>query len=138
MDDYELLGQFSRLFRTVANAYMDRIDLHRAQAFLLCRLYDQDGMTQSEIGEQLSVQGATVTNMLQRMEETGLIVRRRDPQDNRLVRVYLTGAGREKERSINSQFEELEAMIFEGISPEERATLRQILRRLSQNMSDNS
>ena len=42
--------------------------MHRAQAKVLCRLYVQDGMAQSEIGGQLSVQCATVTNMLQRME----------------------------------------------------------------------
>jgi DNA-binding MarR family transcriptional regulator len=53
--------------------------MHRAQALLLCRLYVQDGITQSGIGNQLSVQGATVTYMLQRIEECGLVTRRRDP-----------------------------------------------------------
>jgi predicted CoA-binding protein len=42
------------------------------------------------------VQGATITNMRQRMEESGLVRRRRDPEDNRLVRVFLTRAGRKK------------------------------------------
>ena len=44
----------------------------RGQAALLCVLVKRDGMTQSEIAEQLSVQGATVTNMLQRLEEAGI------------------------------------------------------------------
>jgi hypothetical protein len=59
--------------------------MHWAQATLLCRLFVRNGMTQSEIAEQLSVQGATVTGMLQRMEEAGLVARRRDTEDNRLV-----------------------------------------------------
>src|SRR5262245_5102935 len=100
---------------------MGQVDMHRAQAFLLCRLFEQDGMSQSEIADQLSVQGATITNMLQRMEESGLVIRRRDTDDNRLVRVYLTDAGRDKERAINEQFANLEEAIFAGINHQDRA-----------------
>src|SRR3978361_479719 len=88
--DWELLAQFSQAYRSLSDANMDLIDMHRAQATSLCKLFMQDGMTQSEIAQQLSVQGATVTDMLQRMEDAGLVTRRRDADDNRLVRVYLT------------------------------------------------
>ncbi len=91
-------------------------------------------MTQTEIGDQLSVQGATVTNMLQRMEESGLVSRRRDPEDNRLVRVYLTSSGQEKERAITGQFLDLEKTVFAGITEEDRAVFRRILRQLLHNM----
>src|ERR1043165_5700772 len=103
LEDWELRAQVAQAYRSLSDAFMDRIGLHRAQATLLCRLFDQDGMTQSEIAEQLGVQGATVTNMLQRMEEAGLVARQRDPDDNRLVRVYLTDTGRKQERAINEQ-----------------------------------
>src|SRR5881394_1952467 len=103
VEDWELLAQFSQAYRSLSDAFMDQITMHRAQATVLCKLFAQDGMTQSEIGQQLSVQGATVTDMLQRMEETGLVTRRRDPDDNRLVRVYLTDNGRHQERAINEQ-----------------------------------
>ncbi len=133
--DWELLAQFAQAYRSASDAFMDQVDMHRAQATLLCRLFAQDGMTQSEIGDQLSVQGATITNMLQRMEDSGLVTRRRDPEDNRLVRVYLTDAGREKERSINEQFLKLQEAIFEGISENDRALLRQMLKQMLHNMS---
>jgi MarR family transcriptional regulator, organic hydroperoxide resistance regulator len=132
--DWELLAQVTQAFRTVSDGFMDQIDIHRAQGFLLCRLFVKDGMTQSELADQLAVQGATVTNMLQRMEETGLVVRRRDDDDNRLVRVYLTEMGREKERSINEQFMTMEAKIFGGISPENRVLLRELLMQMLRNM----
>jgi DNA-binding MarR family transcriptional regulator len=114
---------------------MDQIGLHRAQATLLCRLFDHDGMTQSEIAEQLSVQGATITNILQRMEETGLVTRRRDRDDNRLMRVYLTDAGRKQERAITDQFMKVEEAIFEGLGQQERIVLRRILKQMLQNMN---
>jgi DNA-binding MarR family transcriptional regulator len=136
--DWELLAQVSQVFRSVSDTFMDQVDMHRAQAFLLCRLFEKDGMTQSEIADQLSVQGATITNMLQRMEDTGLVIRRRDPDDNRLVRVYLTDAGRDKERAINEQFSNLEEAIFAGINHEDRAVLRRLLMQILANMSAGS
>lgn len=132
--DWELLAQVSQAFRAASDAFMDQVDMHRAQAFLLCRLFEKNGMTQSEIAQQLSVQGATITKMLQRMEETGLVTRRRDSDDNRLVRVYLTDAGQDKERAINQQFTNLEEAIFVGIGPEDRLVLRRLLQQILANM----
>jgi DNA-binding MarR family transcriptional regulator len=136
MEDWALLAQVSQAYRSLSDTFMEQVTMHRAQATLLCKLFVRDGMTQTEIAEQLSVQGATVTNMLQRMEEAGLVARRRDPDDNRLVRVYLTELGREKEQSINKQFARLQETIFRGVSEEERASLRQIYRKMLQNMGD--
>jgi DNA-binding MarR family transcriptional regulator len=137
VEDWELLAQFAQTYRSLSDAFMDQIDMHRSQAMLLCKLFVQDGMTQSEIAVQLSVQGATVTDMLQRMEESGLVTRRRDDQDNRLVRVYLTDSGRTKERSITEQFLKMETTIFEGFSDPERDALRHMLRQTLHNMSIN-
>ncbi|HLC04322.1 MAG TPA: MarR family transcriptional regulator, partial [Anaerolineales bacterium] len=123
-------------YYTRAGPTIDRIGVHRAQAAVLCRLFAQDGLTQSEIGDQLSVQGATVTNMLQRMEEAELVTRRRDLEDNRRVRVYPTQPGREQERTITGQFLKLERAVFEGIGDEDRALFRRILNQLLSNMDD--
>ncbi|MCB0044673.1 MAG: MarR family transcriptional regulator [Caldilineaceae bacterium] len=134
IEDWELLAQVCQGYRNLSNALMDQIEMHRAQATLLCHLFKQEGMTQSEIADQLSVRGATVTNMLQRMEEAGLVTRRRDVEDHRLVRVYLTDEGKNKERSIVQQFVNVEETIFEGLTQEDRASLRQMLRLMLDNM----
>jgi DNA-binding MarR family transcriptional regulator len=137
-DDWALLSQVAQTFRSLADAFMDQIGLHRAQATVLCRLFVQDGLTQSEIAEQLGVQGATVTTMLQRMEEARLVARRRDPDDNRLVRVYLTDAGRRLERDINAQFTKVEEATFAGLSPQDRVALRRMLHQMLRNMNGES
>ena len=136
LDDWQLLAQVSQVFRSVSDAFTDQVDIPRGQAGVLCVVAKQDGLTQSEIADQLSVQGATVTHMLQRLEEAGLVRRRRDPEDNRLVRVYLTEAGCQKERSINEQFGNLQALIFTGISEEERVILRRWLHQIILNISE--
>ena len=129
-----LLSQFCQVYRNLLELFTEPISLPRAQASVLSKLVKQDGITQSELGEQLCVQGATVTNMLQRMEESGCIVRRRDTEDNRLVRVYLTDFGREKGNLTNEQFDRLEALLFEAISKEERELMESMLTRLLEKM----
>ena len=135
VEDWELMAQFAQSYRTLSDALMDQIALHRSQATVLCKLFIQDGMSQSEIAHQLAVQGATMTDMLQRMEEAGLVSRRRDTNDNRLVRVYLTPEGREKERFIMEQYHVLESVVFKNFDKGERATLRQLLQQSLDNIS---
>jgi DNA-binding MarR family transcriptional regulator len=135
IEDWALLAQVCQAYRVLSDEFMDRIAMHRAQAGLLCQLYVHEGLTQSEIGELLAVQGATITNILQRMEEAGLVTRRRDLDDNRLVRVYLTADGRQRERAITEQFLRLQGAVFEGISEPDRALLRRLLQQMLQNMS---
>jgi DNA-binding MarR family transcriptional regulator len=137
-DDWALLAQVAQAYRSLSDTFMDQIGLHRAQATLLCQLFAQDGLTQSAIADQLAVQGATVTNTLQRMEQAGLVARHRDPDDNRLVRVYLTEAGRRLERDINAQFTKVEEAIFAGLSPQDRTALRHMLRQILRNMNGES
>ena len=136
LDDWQLLSNVSQIFRSVSDTFTDQVDIPRGQATLLCVVAKKDGLTQSEIAEKLSVQGATVTNMLQRLEEAGLVNRRRDSEDNRLVRVYLTEAGRQKERSINEQFGSMQELIFKGISEEERVLLRRWLEQIIMNITE--
>jgi DNA-binding MarR family transcriptional regulator len=134
VEDWELLAQFAQAYRSLSDVLMDQITLHRSQAMVLCKLFHADGITQSEIAQQLAVQGATVTDMLQRMEEAGMVTRRRDLDDNRLVRVYLTETGREKERFIMEQFLKLESAVFAGFDEDERVLLRRLLNRTLDNM----
>lgn len=136
LDDWTLLSQVSQVFRTISDAYTEEVDIPRGQAALLCVVAKQDGLTQSEIAEALSVQGATVSSMLGRLEKAGMVIRRRDPEDNRLVRVYLTDAGMQKERAINAQFGALQEQIFKGISDAERGLLREWLRRIVTNIGE--
>jgi MarR family transcriptional regulator, organic hydroperoxide resistance regulator len=63
------------------------------------------------------------------------VTRRRDDEDNRLVRVNLTDAGRERERAITEQFVKLERAVFEGVSDSDRVLLRQLLNQMLHNMN---
>src|SRR5688572_21982118 len=89
-----LLVQTCKAQRALAEKLWSEIGLHVGQDMLLLQLWPEEGLTQTELAERLYIQPATVTKTLKRMEQTGLIERRGDPEDQRVSRVYLTEQGR--------------------------------------------
>jgi MarR family transcriptional regulator, transcriptional regulator for hemolysin len=53
----------------------------------------EDGLSQRELASRMSIESPTLVRHLDRLEDEGLVVRRRDEQDRRVVRVGLTPAG---------------------------------------------
>ena len=64
------------------------------QYLVMLVLWEEDGLTVRALGEQLHLNSGTLTPMLKRMEQAGLVRRSRDKKDERLVRTELTEAGR--------------------------------------------
>lgn len=64
------------------------------QYAVLSVLAEEDGRTQSEVGDRLSLDSATMTGLVDRLEKQGLVERRADNSDRRAQRVWLTPAGR--------------------------------------------
>ncbi len=97
-----LLAQVSRLLREVIRERFSAAGLHRGQGFVLRRLADQDGLPQHLLADDVHIKPATLTPMLQRLEEAGLVVRKPDPHDQRISLVYLTAAGRDKQEQVKA------------------------------------
>ena len=117
-----------------ARAMLDEMGLYRGQQFVLCALWDEEGLTHSELADRLHVHPTTVTNALKRMERTGFLERRSDPADHRVSRVYLTEAGREIRGEVEHMWAELERETFRGFSEEERQRLARFLERVRENL----
>src|SRR4051795_6998948 len=90
----DLHSKTTKALRAVADAAIRRHGLRLGQDHLLAALWEQDGRTPGEIAAATNVTTPAVTKVQARMVEAGLITRRRDERDNRLVRLYLTDAGR--------------------------------------------
>lgn len=73
---------------------LDEVGITYPQYLVLSALVEQDGMTVGGIAERLSLESSTITPPVKRMEEAGLLERRRSKIDERQVYVWLTDAGR--------------------------------------------
>src|ERR1700742_289922 len=106
----ELLTLFTRaskLLRTAADDAMSVHGVRVGQNIILEALWADDGLTPGQIAQRVGLATPTVVNTVTRMEQAGLVVRRSDPQDARLVRIQLTDRGRALRDVIGAARDEL-------------------------------
>lgn len=73
---------------------LDEMGITYPQYLVLCVLGENDGETVGGIASRLDLESSTVTPPVKRLEQAGLVERRRNPDDERQVHVHLTEAGR--------------------------------------------
>jgi len=113
------ISDVGRLLRTYADQKARRFGMTRAQWAVLLRLERLEGLKQSDLAEQLDLQPITLTRLVDRLCDNGLIERRADPHDRRAKRLYLTPAARPLLERIADQIEELSEIVLAGIKPAE-------------------
>jgi DNA-binding MarR family transcriptional regulator len=83
--------------RAVIRAYaplLQPLGLTYPQYLVLLVLWQRDGASVKQLGERLALDSGTLTPLLQRLERQGLVERRRGDDDERVVHIHLTAAGR--------------------------------------------
>ena len=83
--------------RSVVNRYtpyLKPLGLTYTQYIVLLVLWEHDGISVSEIGEKLMLDNGTLSPLLKKMEQAGWVERRRSTEDDRVVIITLTEAGR--------------------------------------------
>lgn len=88
-----------RLFASFRKA-LTPYGLTPPQFALLGFLWKQDGLSQIEISEKSEVDRTTIGGLVDRLENCGLVERRRHPDDRRAYLVHLTEAGRALEAEL--------------------------------------
>jgi DNA-binding MarR family transcriptional regulator len=77
--------------------FLDRLEPYGLTPFhylVLCCLWEEDGLSTTGIADKLKQLGATLTGVVDRMEDRNLVLRERDSADRRIVRVWLTDEGK--------------------------------------------
>lgn len=87
---YSTEHAFSRAYKSL----LDPLGITYPQYLAMMVLWAEDDQTVSRIGDKLLLESNTLTPLLKRLENQGLISRHRDKTDERQVRVRLTDAGR--------------------------------------------
>ncbi len=134
-DTMEKLMCLLGLHHRVMERRMTELNVHRGQHRLLMHLaHDRTLRAQSELAKRLDVSGATVANMLKRLEENGFITRSTGNADSRCNEVSITPAGHEVVERSHAIFQQVEDGMFEGFSEEELDMLGSYLTRIRDNL----
>jgi MarR family transcriptional regulator for hemolysin len=131
-----LFTRASKLLRGATDEAMSHHGVRVGQNVILEALWQGDGLTPGELAERLGLATPTVVKSANRMATSGLLTRRGDNDDRRLVRLYLTKAGRAAQSGVERAREDLEHRAMARLTATERRYLLSALRKLIDEFSD--
>lgn len=122
----------SHAFTRVYKPLLDRIGLTYPQYLVMVLLWEKDGQSVGQIGEQLFLESSTLTPLLKRLEVAGHVKRERNPADERQVMIRLTDAGRALKAQTADFFDHLSQAV--GMKGADIVALRDNIQALRANL----
>lgn len=123
------------LFQKELLARLKDTGLTIGQPKILDYLKDHDGAGQKDIARGCHIEPGTLTTLLNRMEDAGLVERRTLNGNRRSLYVFLTEKGKDQVKLVTEAFSSMEEEAFRGISETECETLMRLMHRVYDNIS---
>jgi DNA-binding MarR family transcriptional regulator len=130
-----LISDVSRLLRRRFDELARMVGVTRPQWRALTALTRKEGLQQGELAELLEVEPITLCRMIDRLEEAGLVERRRDPLDRRAWNLYLTDKARPLIGQLQAIAEEVYAAALTDLPDATVEALSETLLRVRCNLS---
>jgi MarR family transcriptional regulator, transcriptional regulator for hemolysin len=128
------LNDVARMLRTYADHKASQFGITRAQWAVLVRLDRFEGLKQSELAEMLDLQPISLTRLLDRLCDSGLIERRADPNDRRAKRLFLTAAARPMLERLGDLGDEVMGTALAGVDREAVEKMVALLATVKENL----
>lgn len=106
------------------------------QPKILDYLKDHDGSNQKEIAKACFLEAGSLTTILNKMEEKGLIQRRILNGNRRSFHIFMTEEGKKKQQLVDEAFEEVEKKALEHVSGEEFRNFITVYKKIYSNLQD--
>jgi len=103
---------------------------YREQTRLLLLISENDGVIQRDLAEEMDVRPSSMTEMLAKMEQLGLITRKQDEKDQRVMHIYLTDQGKTAVDESRKKESELTGTLFSGLTEEETSEMLRLTEKL--------
>jgi DNA-binding MarR family transcriptional regulator len=129
------IGETAHALRKAFDRRAVGLGVTRAQWKVLFRLQRQPGLRQIELADMLDIEPITLSRIVDRLEESGLVERVADPADRRAWRLHVTPQAQPLIEKLRRVADEMIAEAFAGIDAKDIEITRQVLRRARENAS---
>lgn len=119
---YAMKSTMRKLERYMSREF-EKYGINLGQAFVLFALMENDGSTISEVANRTRIENSSLTNIVDRLEKEGLVERRLDPQDRRIIRLFITGKGRELGEQVLNMGTWFDSILRENLNGRESGLL---------------
>ena len=128
------ISDVARLLRTYVDQRAREYGMTRAQWAALARVERSEGLKQTELAEILDLQPITLTRLVDRLCDSGLMERRADPDDRRVKRLYLTPAAQPVLEAMSRLGRDIMETVLTGLEPAARELLAAYLLTMKSNL----
>jgi DNA-binding MarR family transcriptional regulator len=125
--------QLAKTSQTATKFWANKIagfNITATQGMVINFLLDSDSITSSDLGKRTMLDSATLTGILDRLEASGIALRKQNPNDRRAILVDLTPKGREIAHQLHHAGKEANKDFLANLSTEQQADLRGLLQAL--------
>ena len=131
-----MLAPLGFAFWRMKSAFEREMGVSAGTWFSLVLLAKEEGISQGELSQRFEIDPSRVTRLAKRLEREGLVLRKRDPEDHRMVRMFLTAKGRGLVEDLSEHNARFDRRIAAMLNPEEIKELRRMLGVLAEGMKD--
>ncbi|MBQ3393429.1 MAG: MarR family transcriptional regulator [Lachnospiraceae bacterium] len=128
--NYLLTGAQHNVFQYMKKN-LSQFDLTPIQYGVLGCIWEFDMHNPKEIAEHMGIENSTISGILERMENKGLIKRTIDSSDRRYIHIELTEQSKELEVPVRTVVEKVDKRVMSQFTKEEVITIKEILRRIN-------
>ena len=123
-----------RIFARLLKAH--DIEINPAQGRILFVLWKEDGLPMRELAKRTSLGKSTLTSMLDRLEESGYLVRERSSDDRRVIHVRRTDKDRGMQATYERVSREMTELYYRGLSSSDIDQFERTLQKILENMAE--
>jgi DNA-binding MarR family transcriptional regulator len=105
-----------------------------SEVMILKNVYENDGITQDELGEFSLVDRTTISRRIKKLENLGYLRKERDEKDKRAFRIYKTKKANELYELINKTLDDFQATTSKGITDEEKTVILNVFNKAVDNL----
>lgn len=137
-NNFEPLGKYLSIAYRALNSHLDReleeYDIARGQLPFLIALYHKEGVSQQQLCDYYNLDKATAGRAISKLKEIDLVKRRKDPEDRRQYKIYLTEKGKKFKPTFIAILESSEKKMKADISNEELDRFLGTLKKIIENL----
>ena len=131
-----IIGDVSRMLRTVYDRRVEPLGLTRAQWRVPARISRKEGCTQTELAAELEIEKPTLGRLVDRLQANDWVERRADENDARTKRIFLTSRAQPVLKKMYSLADDVLDGAIAGLTQEQADQLLQSLLHVKSNLSE--
>lgn len=111
------------------------ITLRQVLVLAYLELHPQETVTQKTLEDRMHLSNPTVTSLIQTMMNRGWVYRKQEASNNRKYRLFMTQKAKDMLPRCHASSMEMDRSFYQGFTPEELETLKNMLQRIKKNIN---